>query len=269
VRINNFCVVTPNLNMGRYLSRTIESVLKNLSPGDQYFIIDGGSSDNSLEVIRSYEDRITGWTSEPDSGYADAIRKGFTHSNSAFQCWINSGDLLLNGAIDLARDSLSKNNVEMIFGDDLCIDENNSIIQVSNGNVGNLHKMMLYGGWTPLQDACFWRANLYNQVGGIDAAFRYAADFDLFLRMSAISSPVYVDHIFSAFRRHEGQKSIQHSRAYSMEKAVSQKKIIRLLQQTHSTSRHLSFPYYWLLARWRARIYGATKYLKRYPNEVC
>lgn len=103
---NNFCVVTPNLNMGRYLPGTIDSVLKNLSPGDQYFIIDGGSSDNSLEVIRSYEDRITGWISEPDKGYADAIKKGFSRANSAFQCWINSGDLLLSGAIDVARDTL-------------------------------------------------------------------------------------------------------------------------------------------------------------------
>jgi glycosyltransferase involved in cell wall biosynthesis len=68
-----FCVVTPNFNMGRYLPETIDSVLANLRPGDEYHVIDGGSTDNSLDVLRSYGDRLTGWISEPDRSYADAV----------------------------------------------------------------------------------------------------------------------------------------------------------------------------------------------------
>ncbi len=77
---------------------------------------------------------------------------------------------------------------------------------------------MLYGGWTPLQDACFWRRNLYQGIGGIDRSLRYAADYDLFLRMALAGRTGYVPVTFSAFRRHAGQKSISGSAAYEDER---------------------------------------------------
>lgn len=72
----SFSVVTPNFNMGHLLSETIQSVLENLRPGDEYFIVDGGSTDGSIDIIKQYADRLTGWVSEQDAGYADAISKG-------------------------------------------------------------------------------------------------------------------------------------------------------------------------------------------------
>ena len=98
-------VVTPSFNMATYLEETIASVLGNLRPGDEYFIIDGGSTDGSLDIIRKYEDRITAWISEPDHGYADAIGKGFDRARNDVLCWINAGDLYLRGAFDAARDA--------------------------------------------------------------------------------------------------------------------------------------------------------------------
>jgi len=118
-----FCVVTPNFNMGRYLPETIDSVLANLRPGDEYHVIDGGSTDNSLDVLRSYGDRLTGWISEPDRSYADAVAKGFRRSTNELQCWIACGDLMLKGALDNARELIALENADMIFGDDLYVDE--------------------------------------------------------------------------------------------------------------------------------------------------
>lgn len=211
-------VVTPNFNLGSYLAQTIDSVLWNLCPGDEYFVIDGGSTDGSIEVIRRYESRLTGWVTEPDKGYADALAKGFARATGGIFCWINSGDLLLPGALDSARQALTDTGTEMVFGDDFYVDEQGQVIFFSRGYIKGIRDAMLYGGWTPLQDACFWRRGLYERIGGINPSFEYAADFDLFLRMALHGTCQYVPLTFSAFRRHAGQKSISGSDVYRRER---------------------------------------------------
>jgi glycosyltransferase involved in cell wall biosynthesis len=213
-------VVTPNYNMASYLPQTIESVLGNLEAGDEYFVIDGGSKDGSVEVLRGYRDKLTGWMSEPDRGYADAIAKGFAHARNDILCWINCGDLLLEGALDAAREQIARSGADMIFGDDFYIDEDGCVIKYSRGYVSDLRSAMLYGGWTPLQDACFWRRDLYQWVGGMNVGLRYAADYDLFLRMVLRGRAQYVPLAFSAFRRHAGQKSVVGTQEYERERAM-------------------------------------------------
>jgi len=214
----SFVVVTPNYNMVDYLEETIQSVLRNLDPGDEYFIVDGGSTDGSVEMIKKYENRISGWISEPDEGYADALRKGFEMSSVPLMCWINSGDLLLSGTLNLVRNRFACSNADLLFADDYYIDENGAILQHSNGYVKDLRKMMLFGRWTPLQDACYWRRSLYDLIGGIDSTIRYAADYDFFLRMSMKGHYEYFSAVLSAFRRHYSQKSIAGADAYALER---------------------------------------------------
>lgn len=254
-----FCVVTPNFNMGSYLAETIDSVLANLGPGDEYFVIDGGSTDNSLEVLHRYGDRITGWVSEPDRSYADALAKGFTRSTNQLQCWIACGDLMLLDALTSARGFLVHRDVDMIFGDDLYVDEDGRIIQVTNGEASDLARAMVWGAWTPLQDACFWRRDLYQRVGGLDADIQYAADYDLFLRMSVAGRCQYVPHVFSAFRRHAGQTSHKHRLRYKEEKFAARSKIMRSNPESIAGS-PLSKARYWIQTRLRARLMN-TKYL--------
>lgn len=210
-------VVTPSFNMAPYLEDTIASVIGNLRPGDEYFVIDGGSTDGSMDIIRRHAKSLTEWVSENDGGYADALAKGFDRATGDILCWINTGDLYLSGALDAARESIA-GDLDMIFGDDFYIGEDNRILSYSRGWVPDLRMAMLYGGWTPLQDACFWRRSLYQRIGGIDRSLRYAADYDLFLRMALASRTGYVPVTFSAFRRHAGQKSISGSAAYNDER---------------------------------------------------
>jgi len=219
-------IVTPNYNMAAYLPTTIHSVFANLAPGDEYFIMDGGSSDDSAAVIQAHADRLTGWVSERDAGYADAIAKGFKLATGDILCWINSGDLLLAGALDRVRAIFDECDAELIFGDDFYIDDNCRIVRFSRGYVPDLSKAMLHGGWTPLQDACFWRRTLYERVGGLDKNQKYAADYDLFLRMSLVGKSRYVPYVFSAFRRHEGQKSVAGMKRYRIEKRECQRRIL-------------------------------------------
>ncbi len=214
----SFLVVTPNLNMGRYLPATIESVLRNLRAGDEYAVIDGGSTDDSLDVLHAYGDRISWWVSEQDGGYGEAIAKGLARGRAELQCWVNAGDLLLEGALDAARAHIAHTGADFIFGDDFHIDDTGRVLAFSRGYVPSLRDYMLFGGWTPLQDACFWRRRLYERVGGIDTSMKFACDYDLFLRFSLRGRCVYVPVAFSAFRQHAGQKSIARASDYERER---------------------------------------------------
>ncbi len=253
IRPGAFSVVTPNYNMAHYLPGTIESVLANLQPGDEYFVIDGGSTDDSVEVIRRYEPHLTGWLSEPDRGYADALAKGFGRSTGEFMCWINSGDLLLKGALPAARWALTASGADLIFGDDVYIDDRDRVIAHSHGGVRSLRNMMLYGGWTPLQDACFWRRSLYERIGGIDPTLRHAADYDLFLRASLAGQCSYVPRIFSAFRRHAGQKSISVRLEYEAERQLCRKRAMKRLSLP-AFERLALESLYWFAVRWRHHV---------------
>lgn len=248
-----FSVVTPNYNMAHLLPETIESVLLNLQPGDEYFVIDGGSTDRSVEVIRRYESQLTGWVSEPDNGYADALTKGFRRCTGEFMCWINSGDLLLKGALQVARQALTETGADLIFGDDVYIDEEGRVILQSRGYVRSLRHMMLYGGWTPLQDACYWRRSLYERVGGINLALKYAGDYDFFLRASWAGRYLYVPKVFSAFRRHTNQKSIWGSDRYQVERENSRRQMMTRLGVS-GAKRFVFESFYWFVVRWRHHV---------------
>ncbi|MBL0919592.1 MAG: glycosyltransferase [Hydrogenophaga sp.] len=253
----SFTVVTPNYNMGGHLGPTIESVLRNLEPGDEYFIIDGGSTDNSTQVIRAHETRLTGWVSEPDAGYADAVAKGFRLARGDYLCWVNSGDLLLDGALKKARASLERTGADLIFGDDLLIDEEDKVMQVTNGHAADLRAMMLYAGWTPLQESCFWTRALYEKVGGIDPGVKYAADYDFFLRASLTGRCQYLPVVFGAFRRHEGQLSMAKTALYKAEREKCRKR--ELVALPPNPLLPLINIYHWFKVRWRVRVHARKR----------
>jgi len=239
--------------MGSLLEPTIKSVLSNLRGGDEYFVVDGGSNDCSIEVLQRYEGSLSGWVSEPDNGYAEAIAKGFARATGTFMCWINSGDVLLDGAIDRAREILEQSGADLIFGDDLYIDEAGQVISYSSGYVKSLHNAMLYGGWTPLQDACFWRRSAYERICGINRNIRYAADYEFFLRFSATHQCRYVPIAFSAFRRHASQKSISGAEKYHEERETYRQR--ELSRSDASTFRRVFLSiYYWVFIRYRAKV---------------
>ncbi len=246
-------VITPNLNLGQYLSATIGSVVPNLSPGDEYFVIDGASKDDSVEIIRGCEKQLTGWVSEPDKGHADALAKGFTRATGDILCWINSGDLLLPGALDAARSALTDTGADMIFGDDFYVDEEGQVICFSRGYVKNLKNAMFYGGWTPLQDACFWTRALYERVGGINPLLKQAVDYDLFLRMAMQGRTRYVPLTFSVFRRHGGQKSISASDAYRQERIGLSRATLGQLPGS-GLGKSLRLLWHGATVRWRAHV---------------
>jgi glycosyltransferase involved in cell wall biosynthesis len=246
-------VVTPNYDMGDYLAQTMESVLGNLRPGDEYFVIDGGSTDGSVGIIRSYEKRLTAWVSETDRGYADALAKGFARATGDILCWVNTGDLLLSGALDAARVAMAQTGADLIYGDDFYIDEEGRVIFFSRGYVRDLKAAMLFAGWTPLQDACFWRQELYRRVGGLDRALKHAADYDLFLRMALHGKVAYVPKAFSAFRRHPKQVSVHGAAMYREERERARHRELARLRAP-ALAKVLRRAWHALAVRWRVRV---------------
>ena len=248
-----FSVVTPNLNMGHFLGETIESVLANLAPGDEYFVVDGGSTDCSVGVIQQFAGRLTGWVSEPDGGYAEAVAKGFSRASGDLMCWINSGDLLLQGGLAAARDALECTQADLIFGDNVLIDEAGTVLAQGRAQTRNLRRMMLYGAWTPQQEACFWRRGLYECVGGLDVSLRLAADYDYFLRAACTGRCVYVPVVFSAFRRHADQKSIFAKTDYEVERQACRRRMLMGLGVA-ATQALVGSAAYWCVVRIRHHV---------------
>ncbi len=141
---------------------------------------------------------------------------------------------------------------DLLFGDDYVIDGAGNVMSRSCGRVACLRRMMLYGSWTPLQDACFWRREAYEKIGGMDRTLRYSGDYDLFLRLTRNARVSYVPYVFSAFRRHPGQISIAKTKQYQGEKEKCRQREISEIGMR--TAALLSRPYYWAAVRVRARI---------------
>ena len=124
-------IVTPSYNQGKFLRETIESVLNQDYPNLEYFIVDGGSTDNSVDIIREYEDRIDWWVSEKDKGQSDAINKGFKRASGELLCWVNSDDVLLSDCLSkVAYRYINNGKPELIHTNFLYMDQNGIITRM-------------------------------------------------------------------------------------------------------------------------------------------
>ena len=136
-RLPTVTVVTPSYNQADYLEETIRSVLNQSYSYLEYIIVDGGSTDGSVEIIRKYSDKLAWWISEPDQGQTDAINKGFAKANGDILAWLNSDDTYLEGAVSEAVDYLEANpEVGMVYGDANLIND--------DGNISMLHTLRKY-----------------------------------------------------------------------------------------------------------------------------
>jgi glycosyltransferase involved in cell wall biosynthesis len=200
-------IVTPSFNQGRFLAATIESVLSQECENVEYIVIDGGSTDGSVDIIRRYANKLTYWVSEPDGGQADAIAKGFARSTGEIMGWLNADDLLLPGALATVARTFSRSlDIQMTYGDIAVVNEWGQMQYICTQTPARFESLY-YGGQIINQEAVFWTRDLYNRVGGLNCGLQYALDYDLWIRMSRITMPHYIPAILAAFRKHPSQKS--------------------------------------------------------------
>ncbi len=212
-----FAIVTPTLNAGDFLRPTVESVIASMGPGDRYTIVDGGSTDGSVDALRDHLPPGVAILRDNGGGLYEAIALGFSRTEGELMGWINASDLLLPGSLETVRRAFEMTGAELVHFDDLLIDERGLVIQRTLGSVGSPLEAMRSVGWTPLQDGCFWTRALYERCGGVDPNWRFAGDFDFFLRAFHSGRTAYVPGVVSAFRRHPKQLSIERWRDYRRE----------------------------------------------------
>jgi len=201
-------IVTPTFNQAHYLEETIKSVLALDYPRIEYIVVDGGSTDGSVEIILEYKDKLSWWISEPDEGQTDAINKGFNHAVGEIYAWINSDDTYFPYAISEAVEYLVKNpEVGMVYGDANFIDSQGKCIGQFNAKQTDYKRLRRGVVYIP-QQAAFWRGNLWKQVAPLDPSLYFAMDYDLWLRLARISEIVYTPRLWANFRLHDDAKTI-------------------------------------------------------------
>ena len=199
-------IVTPSYNQAAFLETTIRSVLEQDYPYVEYFVMDGASSDGSVEVIHNYADRLSGWVSEKDRGQGDAINKGLARANGEVVAWVNSDDYYLPKAISSAVKTFEQNpEAGLVYGDMLAVDQNGqtlNLLRYSQYSLEDLLCFQIIG-----QPAVFFRREVYEQAGGLDIQYHYMLDHLLWIRMAQESKIVHVPQTWAAARFHSQAKN--------------------------------------------------------------
>jgi len=200
-------IVTPSYNQGIFLKRTIDSVLNQDYPNMEYIVVDGGSEDGSLDILKSYKDAFE-WISEPDRGQTHAINKGFARARGMILGYLNSDDILYPGAISTVVEQFHENpEVDLLYGKADYIDEEDRKTGMYNTDEYSFERNLF--DCCICQPASFWRKRAADIVGKFDESLNYAMDYDYWLRMDRAGGRIlHIPHILAASRRYEGTKTL-------------------------------------------------------------
>jgi glycosyltransferase involved in cell wall biosynthesis len=202
-------IVTPSYNQGSYIEETLKSVCSQRSFIHEYFVVDGGSTDNSVDIIRKYTDQIDWWVSERDKGQTDAIIKGFNRATGDVIAWLNSDDIYLPGALEAVQAEFDKDpELEILTGYMVQIDEKNAITRMRRVPAPN--KLLIRQGFVYVtQPTTFFRRSLYERAGGLDVDLHCTMDSDLWCRFYRLA-PVWktLHRYIVGFRGHSECKGL-------------------------------------------------------------
>jgi len=201
-------IVVPSYNHGRFIGNTLQSIVNQDYPHLELIVVDGGSDDATLEVIKAYDEPIKWWVSEPDSGQANAINKGMAHATGEILAWLNSDDCLMPGALfRVARQFMASDDTDVVYGHRVLINEVGE--DVGKWILPGHRKFILtYADFIP-QETMFWRAHLWQEIGGrLDETFRFAMDWELIRRfIDANAKFRLIPAFLGQFRMHDLQKT--------------------------------------------------------------
>jgi len=212
-------IVTPSYNQGAFLEATIRSVLLQGYPNLEYAVIDGGSSDESVDIIRKYEPWLAYWISEPDNGQSAAINRGYARASGEVLAWINSDDIYESEAVPLIAAHFSGNpGCMLVYGAGSYMDRDGARL----GRCGWIRafdrKLLLTFNFI-LQPAAFWRRSLWEMTGALEPAYHWAMDWDWFIRATGETRPDYLPMELARFRLRPEIKSLSGGRVRAAELA--------------------------------------------------
>ncbi len=209
-------IITPSFNQAQFLELTIKSVLNQNYPNMEYMVLDGGSTDGSVEILKNYDSQLAYWVSEPDNGQADAFNKGLAYAQGKYIGWLNSDDLYLPGSLRSAIQLLEDNpEIAFVFGNVQAID--------ASGNVTNI---MRYGDWQVEDLMCFnmigqpgvfMRRDLLQKAGGLDPSYHFLLDHHLWLRLAVQRQILFSGQTWAAARFHAAAKNVSQAALFGKE----------------------------------------------------
>lgn len=199
-------IVTPSYNQAPYLEQTIQSVLGQDYARLEYIVIDGDSTDNSVEIIRRYADRLAYWISEKDRGQAEAINKGFARANGEILAWLNSDDYYLANTISEVMKCFEENpEVVMVYGDMLAVDGNGQTINVLKYRQLSLEDLLCFQ--IVGQPSVFFRRSAFEKAGPLEPSLHFLLDHQLWIRLALQGRIQHVPQVWSAARYHPAAKN--------------------------------------------------------------
>ena len=212
-------IVTPSYNQGRFLEATLRSVLEQDYPNIEYLVVDGASTDDSVDIIRRYADRLTWWVSERDAGQSEAINKGLRRARGEIVGWLNSDDVYLPGAVSAAVAAFrSSPATAVVYGDALAIDAEGRSFNLMHLRQYSLVDLMAFN--IICQPATFMRRSVLEQVGYLNPACQLLMDNLLWMNMARVAPLVYVPQTWAAARYHDQAKNRTRGAAYGKEARV-------------------------------------------------
>lgn len=219
-------IITPSFNQAKYLEQTILSVLNQDYPRIEYIVIDGASTDGSVEIIEKYAGKLAYWASEKDAGQADAINKGFARATGEVVAWLNSDDYYLPGAVRAAVKVFEENpDIVLVYGNMLAVDENGRTFNTLKYKQLSLEDLLCFE--IIGQPAVFMRRSALQKTNGLDPAFHFLLDHLLWIQLAQHGKILHVDQTWSAARYHPKAKN----RAQAAEFGREAFRIVELVAQ--------------------------------------
>lgn len=204
-------IVIANYNYGRFLEEAIRSVVTQDGFGEcELIVVDGGSTDNSIEIIKKYEDKISWWISEKDKGQSDAFNKGFARATGRFLTWLNADDLLIPGSLRKVLTEIElKPDCEWLSGETIYVDAERKILTTGVRIFNRVGRILRVPAWARITaPSTFFTKELYERCGRIDEALHYVMDTDLWMRFHAAGARLhYLGDYVWVFRLHEQSKT--------------------------------------------------------------
>lgn len=263
-KLPKISIVTPSYNQGAYLEKTIKSVLDQNYPNLEYIIIDGGSTDNSVEIIKKYADRLAFWVSEKDNGQSDAINKGLSCCTGEIIAWLNSDDYYEKDTLEKVAKTFSDfPDYEVIVGDCriIQVDDKGNEINTFIARPGEVSQDSLMSYWVegfvPPQPSMFWRKSLQDKTGLLSEELNFGMDLEFWLQFSKYSSFKKVNEILSNYLIHLESKSGSEG---GFDKFIAEwEKIVDDFAKTLSASKRISFK----LRKWKSSFITKSVGFKR------
>lgn len=192
-------IVVPSYNQAAWIRDCLNSILNQKAPGDQLIVVDGGSDDGTQAILEAYAHRIDHLIIEPDSGQAEALAKGFAHATGDLCAYLNTDDFLLPDAVSFAKRYLAMHRrVDALYGHRIFVDSDN---RLKGFWIIPFHSDYCMQRWDYIpQETCFWRRSAMEAVGGIEPGYRFAVDYDLFVRMMRVGRFRRVNRFLACFR---------------------------------------------------------------------